>query len=128
MKFTKEQMVVVVKSILDGILDHVESELPSTIHQPRSTNLSDSAHSAIETGGMILAIFYSEITNDGIAIYDALEKAGKFLTKTRELYQNAWKKPNKIWKKLPKWTDSYNKLYPEWPDTQICAETFVNDI
>lgn len=119
-KFGREQLVYVTETILIGILNQVECSFPAydVTHEDRCkqtndnpTDLSWYEEGALATGGMTLAIFYANLTGDGLGVGDALVCADCFEKAVREYVALAWKGKGK------------NK--PKRPNTRKHAEAFV---
>lgn len=142
-RFSRKQLIFVVDMILTGIMDRIDSVMPHTTPytdkeaEPKdpSGDWSHYIDGAMESGGMALACFYAQLTNDGLGIYDALLCAGEFDSECDKAYRKAWKSAKRIRSaqaKLAKKgkaynikTDLYAPLKLVYPDTEKHAEQFV---
>lgn len=81
---------------------------------------------------MALAVFYAQLTNDGLGIYDALVEADKFDEAVERWVADAWKDGGRTVKERQKRlrttvTGQFNRsdLYPDMPNARRHAEAFV---
>lgn len=143
--FSREQSIFVVEAILCSVLDRIESGLPSCIdwkdrkdYANRIDNdpLSMSAYDrgAMEAAGMALGVFYAQLSDDGLGIYDALACASvndvDFPTACERLISESWAdKGKRIKKRLKINNTTLEKAYGDlWPNTRLYAESFVDAI
>lgn len=77
-EFTTDQKIFVVEAIMNACLDRIEATMPSSgiTRAERAENI-DATHawenSALETAGVGIAIFYAQLTGDGLGITDMLD-------------------------------------------------------
>lgn len=135
-KFTEDQLVFVVESILKAALDRIQDRLPSEITEniPRyikNPELNHDEHRCLETAGMALAIIYTQINNDGLSIYDALMCANDFHHQCEILMRWSWENYLLIIANLKRKIDNQEhftipSLYGSyWPDCHLAAKEFV---
>lgn len=146
-KFDREQLIFVVQSILGGTLDRIDSGLPNNcdwdervrVAGDRAEALTSYDRGALESAGMALGIFYAQLTDDGLGIYDALQCADKFDDKCEELTKRCWAdKGLSIRQRMERLRgrgsyhvidDLYNDVFPGlYPNTRRCAEVFVDNV
>ena len=143
-RFTRKQLVFVAETILTGIMDRIDSVMPHTIPyndkeaEPKNPDAGWSHYidGAMESGGMALACFYAQLTDDGLAIYDALACADNFDSVCLAAYKESWgnrKRIRKAQKELSAKgkaynikTDLYESLKLVYPDAKKHAEAFVD--
>lgn len=134
-KFDKEQLIFVVECILIGALDRLEN-LADDFDDERSSSLELYEKGALEGAGMALGVFYAQLTDDGLGIYDALVCADDFHLKLENLVKQV--KLNipkfKIRRKELKGRsyqlvqDYFEVVIPGvYPDTRKHAECFVEN-
>ena len=81
-KFSKEQFVFVIESIFDGLVDRIESSLPSAVGMKdyedcTRESLEHSLSPMIESASMAVAIIYAQTTEDDcMEIMEAAEAMG----------------------------------------------------
>jgi hypothetical protein len=139
--FTREQLVFTAEAILIAALDRIESGLPDVIalgdrkdlaggNPPEELNSWD--RGALETAGMALAVYYANLTDDGLGIGDALVCAGDFDSQVEKFVKDCWEDEGKaILKKLAdhrakKQSFQMKSVYPKsYPDCHKHAEAFV---
>jgi hypothetical protein len=131
-KFNQKQLVFVAETILKACLDRIESILPtSTNVQPTIDNgMECYSDGVIETAGMSLAIFYAQLTDDGLDIGDALAAAENFNTTCNLLIKSSWENNGEKVKAACKKNKYYmlEEVLPNYPDAKKHAEAFVNTV
>jgi hypothetical protein len=142
-RFDGEQLVFMVETVLIGALDRIQAGLPdSTNWKDRTANnqtaqaVSWYEHGALEAAGMTLAVLYAQLTDDGLAIGDALTCADNFLEACENLVQKSWYDEGEAVQTAVKamtpgmsYPEMYNRVYPGiWPDTRKHAEAFVDRV
>lgn len=150
-RFTREQAIFVVECALIGALDGIESSLPACItwadrkdqanavdNDPLKLTAYD--RGALECTGMMLGVFYAQLTGDGLGIYDALYCTKvddlNFNDALERLVREAWKDEGKrIEARQKEIANSrgggytIEQLYEGlWPDTRKYAEAFVAQV
>lgn len=142
-RFDRAQLVFVVEAILASVLDRLECGLPHEIEWQERQKFCDPVYKnavgllayergALEQAGMSMAVFYAQLTNDGLGIYDALVEADKFDEAVEQWVANAWEDEGRVVKdrqmKLrTKANGRYrlSDLYPDMPNAHRHAEAFV---
>lgn len=86
-RFDRDQLVFVVEVILASAMDRIDSVMPYNFDLglwcrwedfKNSKQLQAHCSGAMETAGMALAVLYAQLTDDGLAICDALEISGMY--------------------------------------------------
>jgi hypothetical protein len=135
MKFNKSQVVFFIKYTLIGVLDRIESGLPTSCdwkdrkeygRADDPLSLSEYERGALESAGMAIACFYANIADDGMGIYDALASCSNFDTMIETLVRESWKDEGKSIKVVSGQTidSAYGDL---WPNVDQIASTFVEE-
>lgn len=131
-KFDRDQLVFMVETILIGVLDRVQSHLPSDCDWDSTVTLGLGSYErgALEAAGMALAVLYCNLTGDGMGIGDALNVADYFDAKIEDLYAVAWEDKGVAVKRreaeLRQTTYQIPSLYTNWPNVHHCATVFVH--
>lgn len=146
-KFNFEQLIFFVECSLISVIDRIDINLPHSISWKERVSFSEPSdpcslnsyeHAALETAGMTLAVFCSNLTDDGLGIYDALEctridNGQNFIEACERLIHGSWKDEGQEVKNRQDHlrNDTYptKDLYGDlWPDTRKYAEAFVQKV
>jgi len=76
-KFSREQLIFVCETFIVAALDRIEASLPTNItrkeYKENEVAIISWQNAAIETASTGLAIFYAQLTDDGIGVGDAMD-------------------------------------------------------
>jgi hypothetical protein len=145
-RFDRDQIIFVAELILVAALDRIESCMPTAgiTWEERLKGVngyhSDAAKitayeaGALETAGMALAVFYAQLTDDGLGIGDALGVAGNFYEACHNWVETVWENEGKTVHNKIKQLQKDNPLsgwniseaYTNYPDCRKHAETFAD--
>lgn len=143
MKFTREQLILVVEAILTSVVDTIQCGMPTQISwEARKANYGPIGaareglrheRAIIEVAGQTLATLYARLTDDSMSIYDALVCAGNFHDAIGQWAKNAWQdKGERVAKRVKQLesTGDWNisDAYINYPDCRKHAEFFVDDM
>ncbi len=149
-KFSREQKIFVIECILMGALDRIASTVPPEITfkerlkmpDPNSyMDLGSYGRGALECAGMALGVFYAQLADDGLGIYDALDSAGRFDEACERFVTQAWwdegrvveRAMKKVGKKGKTFTMSEMYIaagvhYPNCRNHAICFVDWLSDV
>lgn len=133
-KFTREQLVFVVESILTGAMDTLQGVLPTAGSESYTPEWRRAVYlacgSVITSTGGSLSIFAAKLLNEGARV-DALDAAGDFSGRVYRLVEESWKDDGQaVRNKVKELNGNYNvkDVFPNYPDCRVLAEEFVGKL
>jgi len=144
-RFDREQLVFFAEAVLCSALDRIESGMPTSgidwkerLHyenciDQNAKTLTSWDRGALETAGMALAVFYAQLTGDGLAICDALACADSFDDAVEQWVETTWADEGEaVRKRIDDLCSSQHwpisNAYVNYPDCRRHAEAFVDRV